>query len=292
MATLTQATFKQLVDTLDLGEYRNTILNLAWPSIRTQTVIMENDEVLPGTSRLGGLPDLPSGSIWPRWRDKALSFVAQVNMADIKNLDVDNIFPDMGLLSFFYNQYQWLEGEPFGQDMWQVIFTSLDSTSLEPLPAPPNFGENRLYPSCRLTFQVEITLPPFESYYGFKHLGYTYQHGIDTKLKLLYDRIWDLMMQDQDHCRSRLLGHPDQIQGDIFLEAYSGSLSKTLDLVSTSIYDDTNTAITEWVLLFQLDSEDQAKMMWGDVGRLYYCIRKEDLRSLAFDKVICTMQCS
>ena len=47
----------------------------------------------------------------------------------------------------------------------------------------------------------------------------------------------------------------------------------------------------DWQLLMQLDSEDEAGMMWGDVGRLYFTIREQDLKSLSFDKTWMNWQC-
>ena len=47
-----------------------------------------------------------------------------------------------------------------------------------------------------------------------------------------------------------------------------------------------------WRLLFQVDSEDAAGMMWGDVGRLYYWIRDSDLRSSNFENCWMVLQCS
>ena len=44
-------------------------------------------------------------------------------------------------------------------------------------------------------------------------------------------------------------------------------------------------------LLLQLDSEDEAGMMWGDLGRLYFVIRQEDLKSLHFENVAMDWQC-
>lgn len=46
-----------------------------------------------------------------------------------------------------------------------------------------------------------------------------------------------------------------------------------------------------WVLLAQLDSDRAANMMWGDVGRLYWMIRPEDLAALRFDQAMFTWQC-
>ncbi|NOT29697.1 MAG: DUF1963 domain-containing protein [Planctomycetes bacterium] len=49
---------------------------------------------------------------------------------------------------------------------------------------------------------------------------------------------------------------------------------------------------TEWRLLLQLDSDERAKMMWGDAGRLYFWIRESDLCEHDFDKAWLILQCS
>lgn len=41
----------------------------------------------------------------------------------------------------------------------------------------------------------------------------------------------------------------------------------------------------DWILLFQVDSEDYADMMWGDLGRVYYVIKKEGLENKNFDNI-------
>lgn len=47
----------------------------------------------------------------------------------------------------------------------------------------------------------------------------------------------------------------------------------------------------DWLLLLQLDSEDDAGMMWGDLGKLYFTIRERDLRSLSFEHASLDWQC-
>jgi uncharacterized protein YwqG len=49
---------------------------------------------------------------------------------------------------------------------------------------------------------------------------------------------------------------------------------------------------SDWLLLFQLDSDDAAKMMWGDAGRLYFWITKQDLARRDFSNVWMILQCS
>jgi uncharacterized protein YwqG len=46
-----------------------------------------------------------------------------------------------------------------------------------------------------------------------------------------------------------------------------------------------------WLLLLQLDSQDEAGMMWGDMGRLYFTIKQSDLESSSFNNVSMNWQC-
>ena len=50
--------------------------------------------------------------------------------------------------------------------------------------------------------------------------------------------------------------------------------------------------VDEWILLFQLDSDDEAELMWEEDGMFYYWIRKQDLLAQRFDRVWMTMQFS
>jgi uncharacterized protein YwqG len=45
-------------------------------------------------------------------------------------------------------------------------------------------------------------------------------------------------------------------------------------------------------LLLQIDSEARAGMMWGDLGRIYFMIHKDDLRRRRFENVVLILQCS
>ena len=48
----------------------------------------------------------------------------------------------------------------------------------------------------------------------------------------------------------------------------------------------------DWMLLLQVDTDDKAQMIWGDVGTLYYWIRRQDLENRDFDKVWMIFQCT
>jgi Domain of unknown function (DUF1963) len=74
----------------------------------------------------------------------------------------------------------------------------------------------------------------------------------------------------------RIFGHPQRIQNSIEAEC-------ELTLKRTN---------PVWILLLQLDSDEELGMCWGDVGRLYFMIDRADLRSKKFDEVLLILQCT
>jgi len=50
-------------------------------------------------------------------------------------------------------------------------------------------------------------------------------------------------------------------------------------------------AMQEWQSLFLVDSEESADIFWGDMGRLYYLIRRDDLQKRAFENVWMEFDC-
>ena len=93
----------------------------------------------------------------------------------------------------------------------------------------------------------------------------------------------------------RIAGHPGEIQGDLRLRA---------QLVSNGIYCGNAKGYKEgrdrgleagakdWRLLLQADSDEDAGMMWGDLGRLYFMIHEDDAKRHNFDRVWLILQCS
>jgi uncharacterized protein YwqG len=47
----------------------------------------------------------------------------------------------------------------------------------------------------------------------------------------------------------------------------------------------------DWVLLLQVDSDERLKIMWGDAGRIYYWVHKDDLARQDFARAWVFMQC-
>jgi len=82
----TEAEIRAALDAGHLGRRTEQIVALARPCVHLLTDPMAISALPPGSSRIGGLPDLPPGGEWPRWKDEPQSFVAQIDISDVAGL--------------------------------------------------------------------------------------------------------------------------------------------------------------------------------------------------------------
>lgn len=233
---------------------------------------------MPGTSRIGGLPDLPVEVEWPH-AERPLAFLAQVNLSEIAPLDPTGLLPKHGILYFFADDEEPWGFEPADSNHWRVIYRETVPTT-GPTVAPADLAPESLLKESGLTFESEWTLPPYES-------------PMTDGLEMTDEEEEAYLEADGEEPIHRLFGHPQQVQGFVPYEiamatsgVFNGSWDSPEAEKARATYD-------EWVLLLQLDSDWETNgMMWGDVGRLYFYIRKEDLAKRCFDRVWLMMQCS
>jgi uncharacterized protein YwqG len=121
------AEYSRRIDRTGLAAHREALVQAALPSIRLVPT-GRADAVQLGTSRLGGLPDLPSNTQWPTNKGNPLSFIAQVELRVIHAYDDEVILPDSGLLSFFY--------DAISQSAWG--FSPADRGSFAVIFSPPS----------------------------------------------------------------------------------------------------------------------------------------------------------
>ena len=149
------------------------------------------------------------------------------------------------------------------------------------MPVP----EHAAYTSCRLAFDDGITFPGLESLYI-------------QSLKLTDEERHKFCefgpAEETDSDGHQLLGHPREIQGEMQLEcqlASNGVYCGNPEGYQNPLVRELEPGASQWTLLFQCDSDDQAGWMWGDVGRLYFWITESDLISRRFDNVWMVLQC-
>jgi uncharacterized protein YwqG len=222
---------------------------------------------------------------WPTFRGRPQSFIAQVNLAEVTGLAGTEVLPGSGLLSFFYDAEQSIWGfDPSDRDGWRVLYAPTGDLHRSAFPA--TLADEGRYAEQRLRPRPDATLVPWESS-DLDALGLE-SGEVDAYVEVLDG------LGSSDHLIHRLLGHPDPIQGDMQLEC---------QMASNGIYcggsdreDPREAALrpgaASWRLLLQIDSEEDAGMMWGDVGRLYYWMHRDDLAARRFDAAWCILQCS
>lgn len=115
----------------------------------------------------------------------------------------------------------------------------------------------------------------------------------------IFDQARRELGMDYPANRSQLLGWPDIIQNNMTLQCelisrgyYLGGSWEKIPLEERSALR--TPSVRDWQLLFQLDTVENGdfELMFGDCGRIYFYIRREDLAQRRFDRVWLIQQCS
>lgn len=318
LSELYQRLAKLLEAEPDLDSER--IVRIAKPSVRLLVGPKTPDSYPLGASRFGGTPDVPPDFVWPYWRPRVddkdrfgdpfphldpipLNFMAQIDLSAMPVIDPG--MPQQGWLYFFYD----LVGQPWGMypheaGRFKVLYVDCPRSELRcginPDEINPDWDPKYHW---AIVPHVELTLPG--EYIGWEEY--------DTPRYHAYQRI-EQKLQSPDGKPSRFLGHADLIQspmenlGDPFAEVPNGG-----DSVSEEQFEDFFSQLSKgefevedpqparvealendsypWRLLLQLDNvaSDGANFFGGE-GRIYFHIRKEDLRARKFDRVWLNLQ--
>lgn len=279
-----------IVEQLDdprLARVATKIKGVLQPGIRFGSTPCADSELLPGESRLGGSPDVPDGFEWPTWREKPLAFLAQLNMAELSRFSTAEPLPDTGWLLFFYDAEQSTWGfDPQDLGSWSVVYVTGDSENLQQTSVPIESFLDGKYAACHVAFFEALTAPSAESP-EIQDLALSPDE---------FEAYFDITSPDgstQGKCH-QLLGLAQAIQGEMRLEC---------QLASNGVYCgnpqgyegpravELAKGVDDWILLLQVDTDDKARMMWGDVGRLYFWIKRGDLARSDFSKVWMVLQC-
>jgi uncharacterized protein YwqG len=289
---------------------KESIVSLIRTGLALRTKRLGRSKPTVGRSRLGGFPDLPPGFEWPAWRGKPQEFIAQINLAELPpSVAADrDLLPATGRLYFFYDQGQETWGfDPQDRGSFWVYYSDEPDTALSPAGPPDGRGDGTGRPLAVTTFEPIQTIPSFDSPF-FERLGLG-DDFIDQYIQIIEseERRVGLIEGDEefgideDGPFHQVLGHPRTVQG---------SMEYDCELVRAGLYCGTSQGYTdprakalkpnfdEWVLLLQVDSdenagrEDDGGWIWGDVGRIYYWVRRDDLRARRFDNAWLILQCS
>ncbi|TPE45178.1 YwqG family protein [Pontibacter mangrovi] len=204
---------------------------------------------------------------------KPLSFIAQINLSQVTQFDTENLLPNKGILYFFYSAEQEAWGFDFhDRNKFQVLYFDGNTNDLIRADYPKNMPEGSKFKACSVSIQQEISLPSYE------HEVYNDFTEEES------DKFWEEIYNDENI--NKLLGYADTIQNDMELECelvtnglYCGDPSGYNDPRAKALAPNA----ANWRLLLQIDSNEANEMMWGDCGRLYFWIKKNDLANKQFN---------
>jgi uncharacterized protein YwqG len=209
---------------------------------------------------------------YPQLDGKSAKLLAQINFSDLKQqgLSLED-FPEEGILQFFL---------PESDDMWglrfkgesnkiQVIYykdTKETSYINEEIKNASENNESMPYQEpCILNFEEDSeTLSFSDQYQSIKK--YPFKKQLSRELS---DYIYD----EFNNAGSKLGGYAYFTQDD------------------PRAYKNFEHVCQDWILLLQIDSEDDANIMWGDCGVANWFIEREDLKKRDFSKVLFNWGC-
>jgi uncharacterized protein YwqG len=285
-----------------LEKYADQLAPFVRNSIRLHTQIIEEKNLAVGQTKIGGRPDLPPTIAWPKdaggpekvvkkflffgskknqQTEKSLAFIAQLNLSEVASFDVDNLLPQEGMLYFFYSADQEVWGfDPKDREGFKVMYYPGNLDELARTEYPADLPEYARYAACGIEMESEINLPMEDT------------NAYDGIHEDEQDLIWEQM--NPDETTNKIFGYANNIQGEMELEC---------ELVTHGLYCGDATGYNSpqakalepnaknWLLLLQIDTNDEIDMMWGDTGRIYFWIKKEDLINQRFDKAWFCLQC-
>ena len=241
------------------------------------TVVCDIAEEAQGLSKIGGKPLLPEGFEWPRNEySDPLSFLLQINFAEVHPFDKDNIFPDHGMLYIFYDieEQPWDSEDGDGKG-YAVYYYTGELSALSPADYPEekdpddiSFGgyadENCLIYESPLTFSSSVDLPSYEDLcYICDKVKYESEEYEDIR-----SEITDTFPDDDVF---KLGGYPDTIQDGLFHSFEPDG----------------------YTMLCQLSTYEApgAGFMFGDGGRLFVMIKTAGLAAGDFSDAEIELQC-
>lgn len=270
---------------------------LARPSIR----LFETEEVGDaGVSRLGGLPDVLPHFRWPRLRDcqsapagandsdlyAPLVFLGQLNFAQLKPYDLENVLPASGGAIFFTG---------LGAGAGHYFVATVNQFAPRHFPLPENVSH--VLPRRVFHPQFEWTLP-YYGYHGTIGGGDSRRCFFDTVSPAIeflelsdverkaYKALRGQAGQAGAH-RHRVLGHADYEQNPLQLDLERRTRDLSLDSETYLSLCDPSAPLTrqlkrqtfesQWRLAFQLAHFITPDGLWEDGGTYYFWSKRNDL---------------
>ncbi|MHC4202579.1 MAG: YwqG family protein, partial [Planctomycetota bacterium] len=209
-------------------------------------------------------------------------------LGEVPTSAASEMVPGKGLLYFFYDSAQstWGLG-PKDKDGWQVIYCDEAPAERAITEYPNDIPDRARFTEMFVRCEAASSIPDVGEIVAAD------QSIADEQAEKMFDIFGEY--EQRRIPIHQLLGHPAEIQGwDMRLMCQLASHG--LYCGNSSGYNDPRAkelepGAAEWRLLLQIDSDDDVGMVWGDSGRLYFWIHKDDLKNRKFERTWMVLEC-
>jgi uncharacterized protein YwqG len=229
-----------------------------------------------------------------RNRSWPLSFVAQIDFGELHAVHALEGFPAAGRLWLFCDPFDWPWGERQDQARTRAIYAEVPAERLRLRPSPPEFAAleaKQLMPrgfrfKPRPLHPTAWLLPPPLGSCDLGQLARQAPEAVSgAGVFLAYQRFWRELFAGQPRIFGPAGDTIHQVGGRAF------PIQEAVEAECAKLAGDGAESADAWQLVLQVDSDIEAGMEWGDVGRLYLCLRRHDLAACRFDRCWLLMQC-
>lgn len=274
---------------------RDLARRLARPSAR----IVATEDPAAAVVQLGGLPLLPEGFTWPSWDGLPLDFVADVDLAAVREVLPSAPLPPTGRLLVFlatalFGPQGQIVGalEPWSRAGWHVEVVP-PGRERRPAEPPPLRGANPIsngpFPAAHAALEPELTIP--DTWESGMPEAWSDDEAVDAGFEQLWAGGWDGPFH-------RIGGWPQPTQSAPAAPVAMAAAGLTspagdVDWDDPRVAEVTAQANDEWSLLLQLDTDDAGApgWMWGDAGVVFFYGRAAAVRAGDLSEVWCNWDC-
>lgn len=243
----------------------------------------------PGVGQLGGLPMLPDGVAWPRWKGQGpLSFVASIDCGALPSDGLDITLPGSGTLLFFYRDPQLDDFQPVIEPLMpqtqagaRVVYVPAGVAATE-REAPRSIDP---HPCLRLTSELIVAGPDWE-HPALKAALHDLSDEDRASMNNPFnsDPFRQAIAEQVTRPLHRIGGYAYPIQGSVEVEVAQVQLGGRVEYTDPALHREA----LHWTLLAQIDCD--ADMTWGGGGVLYWLMRADDLATAKFQAALFSWQ--
>ena len=290
--------------------------NLPSPTLQTmleksrvemvRMILKNSDGKLPLTaSKVGGMGYLPMGETYPSQADgKPLALLVQINFSELSNaVDLTQLpqpLPDNGILQIYIGNTDLYGADfdkPYPSDTYQVRYWA--DTNL-----PVNQADlDEAMASVKTIFLEEDYVLPFGVNDEF---ALTFEQAVQSSNLYAYDpyevtgktpsETSELYDEDAIEAELKAKGLDDVDPYDVidkYLELAGVGGHQILGYPYFTQTDprEYEKSLRQYILLFQLDSDDDVDIMWGDMGVANFFITPEALLARDFNQLVYNWDC-